>query len=104
MPTMPRFRRLASFQLLAAVAVLMPSIVAAQQPTTATLTVSPDGTSASVAVAGPGNASFAASRVIVRFRNAPDFLPGTPGASRVLSRTNNVHLVNTPAGRSVAET
>jgi subtilisin family serine protease len=47
-------------------------------------------------------AAVNSSRVIVRFRGNPSFLPGS-GASHALGN-NNVHVVNNPPGLSVADT
>src|SRR4030095_5050496 len=82
---------------------LAASSLLAQTPTQASVTTGQGGS----VLSAPGlseTASYAPSRVIVRFQPgaAADKLPGA-ASSRVLSRSLNMHLVDVPPGLTVSQ-
>jgi len=74
--------------------------VYAREPDSSTLTVSPDGTSATLTVDDREPPGHANSRVIVRFKSGQSILAGSP-RSVLLSKAINLHRVDNPPGLTV---
>jgi subtilisin family serine protease len=96
--------RLARWLAGTAAACALASPADAQPPRSSTITVAQSGpvTTATASIGGPAAPAFAPNRLIVRFRNGADFLPGS-GRSVALSARLNIHLVDNPAGVSVVQ-
>ena len=71
-----------------------------REPDSSTLTVSPDGTSATLALDEREPPGHDSSRVIVRFRSGQSILTGSP-RSTLLSKNLNLHRVDNPPGLTV---
>jgi len=68
-----------------------------------TIIINGEEVSVVTGLAAPEVPDFAPDRVIVRFHHGTSFMPGS-GRTGLLHREHNVHMVENPPGRSVAET